>query len=108
MAKVNYSQHTANLRAAAGSQFSAILERAMETNLQSRVIELERRLEGAKPNGDFAGSVTGYWKRLNARGVGLVEHRGKVYKTRPIGFMSLPKGTEVELTFAQGVYYSKF
>ncbi len=85
-----------------------LLKRTQEENLKSRIIELERRLEGAKPSGDFTGSVTGYWKQLSPLGVGLVEHKGKVYKTRPIGFMSLPKGTEVELTFANGVYYSKF
>ena len=85
-----------------------LLNRTQRASLEGRVIELERRLEGAKPTGDFTGSVTGYWKKLNNRGVGLVEYKGKVYKTRPIGFMSLPKGTEVELTFANGVYYSKF
>ena len=85
-----------------------LLKRTLQSNLAARVIELERREEGAAPRGDFEGSVTGYWKKLGERGVGLVEYKGKVYKTRPIGFMSLPKGTEVELTYANGVYYSKF
>ena len=85
-----------------------LLKQTAEASLQARVIELERREEGAKPTGDFTGSVTGYWQKLSPDGVGLVEHKGKTYKTRPIGFMSLPKGTEVELTFANGVYYSKF
>lgn len=78
--------------------------RAAET---ARILELEKRYEGSTPRGDFEGSVTGYWVRLDARGVGIVTYRGKEYKTRTIGFMSLAKGTEVELTYAKGVYYSK-
>ena len=89
------------------SSFNLVSE-TLNTSLRSRIIELERREEGAAPQGDFEGSVTGYWKELNARGVGIVEFKGKEYKTRPIGFLSVPKGTEVELTHAKGVYYSKF
>ena len=85
-----------------------LMSQTLDTNLQARIIELERRLEGAGPRGDFEGSVTGYWEKLDELGVGLVEYKGKIYKTRPIGFMSLPKGSVVELTHAKGVYYSKF
>lgn len=85
-----------------------LLDKTLKSNLESRIIELERREEGARPSGEFKGSVTGYWQSLNHMGVGLVEYKGRTFKTRPIGFMSLPKGTEVELTFANGVYYSKF
>ena len=85
-----------------------LLERTKGVSFAARLIELERRLEGSSPPGDFDNSVTGYWKKLNDMGVGIVTHRGKEYKTRGIGFMSLPRGTEVELTYAKGVYYSKF
>ena len=85
-----------------------IVDKTVKRSRESRVEELERRLQGARPSGDFEGSVTGYWDKLDDRGVGLVTHNGKTYKTRAIGFLSLPKGTEVELTYANGIYYSKF
>jgi len=85
-----------------------LVEETLNTATASRIIELERRAKGSKPTGDFEGSVTGYWKTLDDSGVGLVEHKGKTYKTKPIGFLSVPKGTEIELTYANGVYYSKF
>jgi hypothetical protein len=85
-----------------------LLSQTLNVNLAARVIELERREEGSRPRGDFEGSVTGYWSGLSDSGVGLVEYKGKIFKTRPIGFLSVPKGTEVELTHANGVYYSKF
>jgi hypothetical protein len=86
----------------------SLVNNTIKNSLAARVIELERREEGSAPIGDFQGSVTGYWEELDANGVGIVQHKGKLYKTRPIGFASLPKGTEVELTYANGVYYSKF
>ena len=58
--------------------------------------------------GDFEGSVTAYWQTLDKYGAGLVLYKGKLYPTKPIGFLSLSKGTEVELSFANGIYYSKF
>lgn len=85
-----------------------LLSRTLNTASTSRIIELERRAEGSSPLGDFEGSVTGYWVELDNNGVGIVEHKGKRYKTRSIGFISLPKSTAVELTYANGVYYSKF
>lgn len=84
-----------------------ILKDTMRAADTARILEMEKRQEGSTPRGDFEGSVTGYWVRLDARGVGIVTYRGKEYKTRVIGFMSLPKGTEVELTYAKGIYYSK-
>lgn len=85
-----------------------LLSETLNVNLAARVVELERREEGSRPRGDFDGSVTGYWLGLDNSGVGLVQFKGKKYKSRPIGFTSVPKGTEVELTHANGVYYSKF
>ena len=85
-----------------------LLSETMNTASTSRIIELERRAQGSSPLGDFEGSVTGYWVELDQNGVGIVEYKGKRYKTRSIGFISLPKSSEVELTYANGVYYSKF
>ena len=84
-----------------------LIEATIESSSTARIIELERRLEGAAPIGDFEGRVTGYWVKLDDSGVGIVGYKGREYKTKVIGFMSLPKGTEVELTYAKGVYYSK-
>ena len=85
-----------------------LLQKTIKTSLTSRLIELEKRLEGSRPLGDFEGSVTGYWDKLDEFGVGIVDYQGKLYKTRPVGFVSVPKGTEIELTYANGVYYSKY
>ena len=84
-----------------------LLQNTMAAAETARLLELEKRYEGSQATGDFVGSVTGYWVRLAATGVGIVTYGGKNYKTRTIGFMSLARGTEVELTYAKGVYYSK-
>ena len=86
----------------------SLVDDTIKSSVSERIEELKRRARGARPAGDFEGSVTGYWKELSPRGVGLVEYKGKIYKSRPIGFLSVPRGTEVELTHANGVYYSKF
>lgn len=85
-----------------------LLQDTLNTATTARIIELERRAQGSSPLGDFDGSVTGYWVELDQNGVGIVEYKGKRYKTRSIGFISLPRSSEVELTYANGVYYSKF
>jgi hypothetical protein len=58
--------------------------------------------------GDFEGSVTGRWVKLANNGGGIVSFNRKEYITKPIGFTSLPAGSEVEMSYANGVYYSKF
>lgn len=73
-----------------------------------RVLQLERREKGSVIEGDFEGSVTGYWVKLSDSGAGVVSYNRKQYVTSPIGFTSLPAGTEVELSHANGIYYSKF
>lgn len=85
-----------------------LLQAALKTNTAERVTELERREEGARAKGDFEGSVTGYWQKLDQTGVGKVLYKGKTYSVKPIGFLSVPKGTEVELSHANGIYYAKF
>jgi len=79
-----------------------------EVNLGIRIATLEDRANGVVVKGDFEGSVTGYWKKLGSRGEGIVSYQDKEYVSKPIGFVSLPAGTEVELSYANGIYYSKF
>ncbi len=76
-----------------------------ESNRAQTLID---RLEGLDTRGDFAGSVTGTWIRLDESGAGVVAYNDKEYKTKRIGSSSIPKGTSVELTFAKGIYYSKW
>ena len=85
-----------------------MIENLKEISLANRVVDLERRASDTTIGGDFEGSVTGYWVRLGSMGEGVVSYNNKNYKTKTIGFVSIPKGTEVELSFANGVYYSKF
>ena len=73
-----------------------------------RLYKLEQLAKGIVIEGDFEGSVTGYWVKLDENGAGIVSYKNKQYTTKPIGFTSLPAGSEVELSHANGIYYSKF
>ena len=86
----------------------SLLNLAIESSLVNRLVDLERRASDVTIKGDFEGSVTGFWVRLGTNGEGIVKYNSKDYVTQPIGFVSAPVGTEVELSFANGVYYSKF
>lgn len=81
---------------------------AVQINSTERIVEVERRESGIKVSGDFEGSVTGYWIKLDNSGAGIVEYNGKRYVVKSVGFTSTSRGTEVELSYAQGVYYAKF
>lgn len=85
-----------------------LLNTLLQRSTAERYLQLERREKGNVIEGDFEGSVTGYWVKLDKNGGGVVSYSKKEYVTKPIGFTSLPTGTEVELSFANGVYYSKF
>lgn len=74
---------------------------------QRRLEETLRRAEGAGVRGDFDGSVAGSWNRLDDGGAGVATYKGREYPVRTIGFTSIPKGTTVELTYAQGTYFAK-
>lgn len=86
----------------------SLLNKLLQINEAERVADLERRADAGQIKGDFEGSVTGYWVRLELNGGGSVSYNNKLYLTKPIGFVSLPAGTEVELSHANGIYYSKF
>ena len=85
-----------------------LLDELIQTSNAERLLQLERAEKGNVIEGDFEGSVTGYWVKLGDNGGGIVSYNKKTYVTKPIGFTSLPAGTEVELSHANGVYYSKF
>ena len=86
----------------------SLINRLIEVSRVERMIQLERIEKGVLIEGDFEGSVTGSWVRLDENGAGIVSYNRKEYVTKPIGFTSLPAGSEVELSHANGIYYSKF
>lgn len=85
-----------------------MINQLIEISNANRFLDLERRASDVTITGDFSGSVTGKWVRLGLRGEGIVSYNNKEYTTKPIGFTSVPSGKEVELSFANGIYYSKF
>ena len=85
-----------------------LLNSLIESSTAQRVADLEMRSEGYDIKGDFEGSVVAYWVRLEENGGGTVSYKNKQYLTKPLGFTSIPAGTEVELTHANGIYFSKF
>lgn len=85
-----------------------ILAKLVEISTANRFVDLEFRASDVTIKGDFVGSVTGKWIKLGSRGEGIVSYNNKQYPTKPIGFVSIPAGTEVELSYANGIYYSKF
>ena len=74
----------------------------------NRIEDLDRRERSQAVTGDFEGSVAGSWVRLDASGAGIVSYNNKEYVTKRLGFTSIPAGTAVELSFGNGVYYSKW
>ncbi len=85
-----------------------IFQELQRRSTANRIVRLQQRASDVIIQGDFSGSVTGAWIKLGDSGEGLVKYKSKTYATQPIGFTSIPKGTEVELSYANGIYYSKF
>ena len=86
----------------------ALIDELKEISFAERIADVERRDKGYIVEGDFEGSVTGYWVKLDESGAGIVTFNNKQYVTETIGFVSIPKGTAVELSFADGTYFSKY
>ncbi len=86
----------------------SLLTSLTQISSANRIVDLEFRNSDTTIVGDFVGSVTGTWVRLGENGEGIVSYNNKNYVTVPIGFISIPKGTELELSYANGIYYSKF
>ena len=85
-----------------------LIDELKEISMAERIADVERRDKGYLIEGDFEGSVTGYWVKLAESGAGIVTFNNKEYVTETIGFVSVPKGTAVELSFADGTYFSKY
>ena len=85
-----------------------LLQSLLDISLTDRIVQVEKLEKKEAISGDFEGSVRGTWVKLGEDGTGVVAYNDKQYKTKPIGLTSLPAGTEVELSFAKGVYYSKY
>lgn len=86
----------------------ALIDDLFETSKALQLVDLERIQNKEFIKGDFVGSVKGTWKKLAQNGAGIVTYNGKDYTTVRIGFTALAPGTPVELSFAKGVYYSKW
>lgn len=86
----------------------ALLDDLKQLSDVYRIADLERLASSELIEGDFSGSVTGKWVKLDQTGAGIVEYNSKQYTTKPIGFTSVSAGTAVEMTYANGVYYSKW
>ena len=86
----------------------SLMQALRDSSFAERLVNLERMEKGFSIEGDFEGSVTGYWVRLDETGAGIVKFNHKEYKTETIGFVSLPRGTMVELSYADGKYFSKY
>ena len=85
-----------------------ILDKLIQMSQVQRLEEIENRSDGVPVKGDFEGNVVAYWVRLEQNGGATVSYQNKEYLTKPIGITSMPAGAEVELSFANGIYFSKF
>ena len=86
----------------------SLLNSLLQRSMADRIVQLERIEKGGNIEGEFEGNVTGIWVKFAENGTGIVSYNKKEYATKPIGFTSLPAGAVVELSHANGVYYSKF
>ena len=86
----------------------ALIDSITAISNANRVADLQRLDRKDIIQGDFEGSVTGRWVRLAENGAGIVAYNSKEYVTKPIGFTSIERGHAVELSHAQGIYYSKW
>lgn len=83
-----------------------LIEDLFKENAAARIVEIQNREAGSGIKGDFDGSVTGSWVKLDESGLGIVSYNQKQYKTRPLGFTSIAAGHSVYLSYAAGTYYS--
>jgi hypothetical protein len=86
----------------------SLINTLISLNEANRLYEIEKRLKGTLIIGDFEGSVTGTWIILAENGAGIVNYKNKEYVTKPLGFTSIQAGKEVEMSYANGIYYSKW
>lgn len=86
----------------------ALLDSVVSASTAARLSDVERLDSKQIVKGDFEGSVTGQWVELAQNGAGIVSYNGKRYVTKPLGFTSIEEGHAVELSFARGIYFSKW
>ena len=86
----------------------SMLNDILSQHQANRILDVERRSTQKAIEGDFEGSVKGTWVRFDESGGGVVSYENKHYLSVIIGSKSISPGTEVELTHANGVYYSDF
>ena len=86
----------------------SLINNLKQISLVNRLDKLETLASNELIKGDFTGSVTGSWVKLGSLGEGIVKFNSKEYITKPLGFTSISPGTEVELSYAKGIYYSTF
>lgn len=81
----------------------------LATQIENRyqVMETQKR-QGTVNAGDFDGAVQGKFLKWNTDGAVIVEFNNKQYKTKPLGFTAIPRGSTVELTYVSGIYCSKW
>ncbi len=84
----------------------ALMNQLFESSASNRLLEIQERERRPMVKGDFEGSVTGTWIALDRSGLGLVSYMDKKYLTRSLGLTSIKAGKPVQLTHANGVYYS--
>lgn len=81
----------------------------LEYHNAGRVIDVEERQSKKSIKGDFEGSVTGTWVGYDFEtNGGIVRYNDKEYLTKVLGIRSIKKGTKVQLSFADGIYYSDY
>ncbi len=86
----------------------SLIDDLLDENIAARVVEIQRRETKPNVQGNFEGSVTGTWVKLDPYGLGIVSYNQKEYKTRPLGFTSIAAGQSVYLSYAGGIYYSSW
>ena len=85
-----------------------VAKKLMEMGQSNRMAMLGGLSFGHAVKGDFEGSVTASWVKLREDGAGMCSYNGKVYATRPLGYVAIRAGQKVEMSFADGIYYSRF
>jgi len=87
----------------------ALIDDLVSLSSLNRLDDVETREMGTSIKGDFEGSVSASWVRLDSvSGAGVVLYNDKEYFTKRLGFTSIAAGAAVELSFGNGVYYSKW
>ena len=85
---------------------SSLINEINQQAMANRLATIEDRLAGNRSNADFEGSVAASWVEIDSSGLGVVEYKGKKYKSIRIGDTSISRGTLVQLTYSGGIYFS--